>query len=86
MTNLLKQRLIDAGYRGMRFDLEELIERCEGKFYSLIRVYNGENLKGWQACAEIKCFVSGEGSTMDEAVAMLWLALQPKKVPQAFSV
>ena len=51
--------------------LEELIEACGPRFFSL------KNLGvGWQACVDSEQFCSGEAKTAVEAVANLWLALQ----------
>lgn len=53
--------------------LEELIEACGDRFYSL------KNLNmGWQACTNNDHFCSGAAKSPTEAVARLWLALNKK--------
>jgi hypothetical protein len=58
--------------------LDEIIDACGEQFCSLTKIYTGSRVEAWQACSDKECFVSGEGSTRDEAVGHLWLALNKK--------
>jgi hypothetical protein len=58
--------------------LDEIIDACGDNFCSLTKINTGSNVQGWQACSDKECFVSGQGSTRDEAAGRLWLALQTK--------
>lgn len=80
MTNEIQIELRNAGYKG-NFDLSELIEACGDKFDYLERGLNG----GYYAYhenfgpEEEDCIDdSGEGSTPEEAVARLYLAINAK--------
>ena len=54
--------------------LSELIEACGSEFISL----QNKNLLGWYSVANTQSGIkTGEGSTPEEAVANLWLALIP---------
>jgi hypothetical protein len=52
--------------------LEELIEACRPRFFSLV-----DNVRNWRAQSQNAEF-NTEGSTPEEAVAQLWLALNKK--------
>jgi hypothetical protein len=56
--------------------LDEVIDACGDKLWSLTTVYSDTNIRGWQACSDKERSVSGEGSTAIMAVARLWLALK----------
>lgn len=68
--------------------LSELIEACGTSFDELIKMTHTVEPPKWVAtsysCEEcgIKEMKSGRGSTPEEAVAHLWLALQEKKSPE----
>lgn len=76
MDTLLQQELRNAGYEGA-FDLASLVEACGDDFDSLYQNAPSH----WQAVAnygdgnEVSC----DGSTPTEAVANLWIELNPLK-------
>lgn len=75
MDNLLKQKLIDAGYKG-EFDLSSLVEACGEKFSGLLKIQESNR---WFRAVAPGGFLEVDGSTPEEAVANLYLALQHEK-------
>lgn len=55
-------------------NLSELIEACGDDFFQLIKAFQAENPRKWFA-NNITGGIEGEGSTPEEAVGRLWLAI-----------
>ena len=77
MDTSLQQQLKDAGYTG-EFDLAPLVEACGDGFNSLERGEDEDGNDYWLARRWGDNAVDGSGSSPEEAVAMLWLALNKK--------
>jgi len=81
MTDELKQQLLRAGYSGVEgwvtFYLSELIAACESPFSDLfLGRYSEPQLWEARGFDQNDNLIILEGSTPEEAVAKLWLALK----------
>lgn len=59
--------------------LEELIDACKEEFVALFRLVHAHQTMRWEAKGKItkSKLTVGQGATPEEAVARLWLALNP---------
>jgi hypothetical protein len=80
MNQELRDKLIESGHKG-EFELSELIEACGDKFKCLrIKEWCLDDKK-WEACGgkkldyEANYEITECGSTLEEAVANLWLKI-----------
>ena len=85
MNQEIKDKLIQAGYKG-EFGLSEFIEACGNNFQKLMHTVkditvgiSGTGISFWRAIGGINYTdMEGEGTTPEEAVANLWIALNKK--------
>lgn len=77
MNDALKQELCQAGYQG-EYDLASLMRAC-GKSFFKLWLATPDNPE-WIACSLNPETGHHLGKTPEEAVALLWLALQKHAV------